>query len=338
MSDADSKAILAIDGGGTGTRCFAMDSTGTILGSGESGPSNHILSPWKVVRESIANSITTAIADASLTPQEVSCISLGTAGIGPGGEGKEIIEDLVHEILPAEIITATGDMVIAFHGAVMEDFGVVASAGTGSVVYAKSPAGAYRQVGGWGHIIGDEGSAYNIAVKGLQAGARCVDGRGEFTRLIDTIPPALDVSDYIQVALKIYGTGMPREEIARLAQTIADTARAGDRIALTIFRSAAEELATGVKTAIRELGMNDIGLPVSYVGSVFDAGELIVRPFAESIIMEHPRAKVLPPKFPAIIGAFLLGAQRAGWSVTASILMNIRKCLVQRKNPNPPAP
>ncbi|MBI4832484.1 MAG: hypothetical protein HY801_13240 [Candidatus Lindowbacteria bacterium] len=317
--------VLAVDGGGTTTRCLAIGESGAVRGSGSGGPSNHILAPLDVVRASLEDAIRGALETDGLKPEDVSCVSLGTAGIGPNGEGKEIIEDLAREIVPADKIIATGDMVIAFHGALMNDHGVVANAGTGSVVYGVSPSGASRQVGGWGHVLGDEGSAYDIAIQGLRAGARHFDGRGPFTTLVDLIPQALDMSDYIQVALKIYGLNMPREEIAALARTVAEAARAGDAISLEILRRAGEELALGVMVAIRELGMQEIAAPVSYVGSVFDSGELIIRPFAEAILLKYPRATVLPPRFPAVIGAFVLGAKEAGWSITPQMLMNVAR-------------
>lgn len=328
MKDKPDRIILAVDGGGTSTRCMAIDSNGIIRGAAEAGPSNHILSPWETVKESIESALRGAVEEASV--EAVACISLGAAGIGPGGEGKEAIEDLAREILPAEKVTATGDMVIAFHGAIMEDCGVVANAGTGSVVYGRSAAGAYRQVGGWGHVLGDEGSAYDIAIRGLRTAARFLDGRGESTALVDLIPPALDVSDMMQVAFKVYGLNMPREEIAGLAKIVAEAAADGDEVSQEILRAAAEELALAVTTAIRELGMQDRRIPVSYVGSVFDSGELVIRPFADAVTMKCPRADVLPPKFPAIIGAFVLGAKKAGWDVSAQMLMNVKKSLLNR--------
>lgn len=330
MADNSENVILAIDGGGTTTRCLAIDSTGVICGEGKGGPSNHILAPLDVVRKSLNDAIHEAIERSGLKPKQVCCISLGTAGIGPNGEGKEVIEDLVQEILPAEKVTATGDMVIAFHGSILGSHGVIANAGTGSVVYGVSPSGASRQVGGWGHILGDEGSAYDIAIRGLRAGARHFDGRGEFTTLVDLIPQALDVSDYIQVAFKMYGLNMSREEIAALARVVDSAARDGDGISRQILRSAGEELALGVIVAIRELGMEDVSLPVSYIGSVFDSGELIIRPFAEAITIKYPRAQVLPPKFPSVVGAFILGAREMGWPTSSQMLMNLKKCLLSR--------
>lgn len=327
MSDRD-QIILAVDGGGTTTRCLAIDREGTIRGEGKGGPSNHILAPWDVVRQSLDSALHGALSDARLTPGDVCCISLGTAGIGPSGEGKELIEDLAREIVQAETICATGDMVIAFHGAIMESHGVIANAGTGSVVYGVSPSGASRQVGGWGHVLGDEGSAYDIAIRGLRAGARHFDGRAPFTTLVDRIPEALDVSDYIQVALKIYGLNMAREELARLARVVASAAREGDAVSREILKAAGEELALAVQVAIRELAMEHISLTVSYMGSVFDSGELIVRPFAEAVLIKYPLVRVLPPKFPAVIGAFILGARQAGWHEPNRLLPNIKRCLL----------
>ena len=330
MGGNAAKVVIAIDGGGTSTRSLAIDSSGTILSSGEGGPSNHILAPWDTVRASIEGALLGASEKAGLKPDDVCCISLGTAGIGPNGEGKEVIEDLAREILPAEKVTATGDMVIAFHGAVMGDCGVVANAGTGSVVYGVSPLGASRQVGGWGHILGDEGSAYDIAMRALRAGARHFDGRGPFTMLVDRIPEALEVSDFIQVAFKIYGLDMSREELSALARVVDEAAKAGDSVSRQILRSAGEELALAVAVAIRELGMEEMAVPVSYIGSVFESGESIIRPFAEAIMMRYPRVAVLPPKFPAVIGAFILGAREAGWHISQSLLMNIKECLLSQ--------
>ena len=330
MSDRANGIILAIDGGGTTTRCLAIDSDGIIRGSARGGPSNHILSPWDTVRESIEKAIHGALKDASIEAKDVACISLGTAGIGPDGEGKEEIEDLAREILPVDKATATGDMVIAFHGAIMEDCGVVANAGTGSVIYGRSAAGAYRQVGGWGHVLGDEGSAHDIAIGGLRAAARFLDGRGESTTLVDLIPQALDVSDMLQVAFKVYGLNMSREDIAGLARIVAEAAASGDEVSRQILHIAAEELALAVTVAIRELGLDERQIRVSYIGSVFDSGGLVIRPFAEAVTMEYPQVTVLPPKFPAVIGAFILGAKEAGWSVSAQLLMNIKASLSSR--------
>ena len=176
-------------------------------------------------------------------------------------------------------------------------------------------------------MLGDEGSAYDIAINGLRAAARFTDGRGEFTTLVDLIPPALDVSDMIQVAFKVYGLNMSREEIAALAKTVNEAAGKGDEVSRRILRDAAEELALAVIVAIRELSMEEQDLPVSYIGSVFDAGEPVIKPFAAAITSEYPRVSVLPPRFPAVIGAYILGAREAQWSVSGQTLTNIKDSL-----------
>lgn len=325
MSPKKVNLILAVDGGGTTTRCLAIDVEGNIRGEGHGGPSNHILSPMDVVEASIVEAVDAALKNARSSADDVVCVSLGTAGIGPNGEGKEVIEEIAQKLAPNAGITATGDMVIAFHGAIQGGSGVIANAGTGSVVYGVSPLGANRQVGGWGHILGDEGSAYDIAVKGLRAGARHFDGRGPFTSLVDRLPEALDVSDFIQVAFKMYGLNMSRTEIAGLAKTVAVAAHDGDAISRQILEYAAGELALAVFVAIRELGMETTTVPVSYTGSVFDSGELIVDAFTAALADACPQASVAPPRFSAVIGAFFLGASEIGLSVSNELFDNLHR-------------
>jgi N-acetylglucosamine kinase-like BadF-type ATPase len=327
----NSEIILAVDGGGTFTRCLAIDAVGKVRGEGHGGPANHILSPLDVVKASISEALRAAMQSAGSSTDSVACVSLGTAGIGPNGEGKEVIEDIAQELFPRAKVTATGDMVIAFHGAILTGYGVVANAGTGSVVYGVSPKGANRQVGGWGHILGDEGSAYDIAVRGLRAGARHFDGRGPFTSLVDLIPEALDVSDYIQVAFKMYGLNLSRTEIAALAKTVAAAAKAGDEISRQILTDAAGELALAVSVAVRELGMEDIAAPVSYVGSVFDSGKPLIDAFTSAVTKLYPLAVVAPPEFHAVIGAFLLGARAIGWPISPALLATLKEQCIARR-------
>jgi N-acetylglucosamine kinase-like BadF-type ATPase len=118
---------------------------------------------------------------------------------------------------------------------------------------------------------------------------------------------------------------MSRTEIAALARTVAAAASGGDEISRQILISAAEELALAVSVAIRELSMESIAFPVSYVGSVFDSGELISGAFAAAVRKAYPFAAVTPPKFPAVIGAFLLGAREIDLPVTPKLLINLRQ-------------
>lgn len=298
--------ILAIDAGGSSTRCLLADSSGTVLAHGRGGAGNHILSGWDVTRASITQAIAQACGDAAVAPTDITCAVAGSAGIGANGEGRELVEWLLRETLPAARVQAVGDMVAAFWGALAGEVGVVVAAGTGSVCYARNPSGKTCQVGGWGQILGDEGSAYDIAVRALRAGARAADQRGPDTVLTDLTANALGVRSFVEVALRVYGDPMTREAIAALATCVWEAANRGDAVARAILAEAGSELGLAAVTALRTLDLANAVVPVAYTGAVFDAGPLILESFQHTLALACPHAVLRQPEFPPVIGAFKL--------------------------------
>lgn len=311
------RVLVAIDAGGTRTRCVVASSAGAVLGAGLGGPANHILSGWEQARSSLAGAIEAAMRAAG-RPRVHAAVA-GSAGVGPNGEGREVVEALLAELLPdAERVSATGDMVTAFWGALRAPEGVVSSAGTGSVCFGRNARGEVRQVGGWGHLMGDEGSAYDIAVRGLQAVARATDGRASPTALTAALLRRTSAATPIQLALHVYGSGSSRERIAALAVDVVETARAGDEVASAILRLAGGELALAVITAARALGLRQPR--VSWTGSVFDAGDLVLEPFVRDIRAALPQADVAPPFLPPLGGALRLALAACGEAESERLL------------------
>jgi len=319
------KLIVSIDGGGTKTVAVAVTTDGRVVGRGESGPGNHILAPIEVVKESLRSAVALAVSDAGAVMDDVFIIAGDTAGIGHNREGAQYVEGLIGEYYPKTPIHITGDMVAGFLGALPdaeETGGVVATAGTGSSIYGRNPKGEGLQVGGWGHIMGDEGSGYDIAVMGLRAAAKAFDGRGEPTSLTEAFPPHFGVGDMFLVQVPIYigeimtheqieegtsddvsyGSGLSRERIAEAATIVAQEAGKGDAVARNVMAAAAEELALAVVTVARRLDMTGPDLMVSYTGSVFKAGDVILEPFTAYITREYPDARIVPPRLPTVGG------------------------------------
>src|SRR5687768_6432707 len=103
------EVILAIDGGGSRTRCLAIDRQGRLLGEGASGPSNHLLIDRAVVKQSLADSIDQAIANGRVKRAEIDCLSAGLAGVDFDGVGEQEMEELFRE-LGFERPVINGDM------------------------------------------------------------------------------------------------------------------------------------------------------------------------------------------------------------------------------------
>ena len=205
-----------------------------------------MLAPIEVVKASLRDAIGGAIKAAGISPSDVTLIAGDTAGIGYLREGAEYVEGIISESFPGVPVYLVGDMVAGFFGALYHEWGVVATAGTGSSIYGRTEKGQGLQAGGWGHILGDEGSAYDIAVGGLRAAARAYDGRAAPTTLTGAFPKHFGLTDMIGVAITIYvDKTMTRDRIAEAARVVADQADRGDAVARSVMESARARACTG---------------------------------------------------------------------------------------------
>jgi N-acetylglucosamine kinase-like BadF-type ATPase len=316
--------ILAIDGGATKTDCWIFDTSGNLLGKGRGGPSNHLLERLEVVKHSIRQGINQALKNARLRPEEIGLVSAGMAGVGPKGEHQGPIIKILKQILNRSKAVAIGDQVTALRGALAGEPGIILIAGTGSVIFGENHKGDSQRVGGWGPIFGDEGSGYGIARAGLFAAARGDDGRGPRTSLSRLIPKALGVKNVYGLIQKIYVEQMPRDELAGLSQVVVRAALNGDKVARKIFQEAAQELALGAKAIIKKLRLTK-GTKISYVGSVFKAGPLIITPLRKYLKIMVPNARLITPIFPPIIGSYLEGLKYLDREINSFLLARLRR-------------
>ncbi len=305
--------LLAIDGGGSRTRCLAITRAGHTLGTGESGPSNHLLVDLAIVRASLEEAINAALAQARLKRDDVACISAGLAGVDYDGSGAAEMEELFCEMGFARAVI-NGDMAIAYAGALGGVPGVLALAGTGSVILGIDANGRRVKIGGWGPVYGDEGSAYRIAQHALTSAARAYDGRGPQTALLPAVTQALGLNDFRETVTRIYSKNMEPREIATLSRVVYETAEAGDEVARNIFTEAGENLAEGVAAALRQLGLTGERPVVSYQGSVLTTCALVQERFSETLRRQFPDVSIQPPRATPMLGAYLLGCEALGWT------------------------
>ena len=323
--------VMAIDAGPSGARCAVADYDGNLIAFGRSGPSRTDAIGAEGTRESLCEAVQAAVSSADGSLPELDVALAGVVGIGPDGEGAESTEALLAEILPgAKRVRATGDMVVAFWGALSLPVGVVVSADTGSVCFGRNVTGETCQIGGWGPLLGDEGSAYDIARQGLRAVARAADGRGRPTALSELLVRALDVHDVADLARKAHSNSFDRDAIAALAVHVGAAARRRDPVAMRILQEAAKDLAIAAATALRELNLMETPTSVSFSGSVFETGRTIVEAFARSMHEATPQARIEAPLLPPIGGAYRLGLQALGITMDEPIIHKFAKGLLSR--------
>jgi N-acetylglucosamine kinase-like BadF-type ATPase len=221
-------------------------------------------------------------------------------------------------------LVINGDMVIAHAGALRLHPGVIALAGTGSVVLGIGRNGERVKVGGWGPIYGDEGSAYRIGEMSLRAAARAHDKRGPATALEESLRSALEIDNFKQSLTRVYANGMQPREIAALSRIAYRIAETGDEVARRIFLEAADELADSVHAAIKQLTFDEGPIVVSYQGSVIESCHMLRDRLIERLKEKVSNAVVIAPEFAPVVGAYLLGCQQVGWIIDSEMVVRLK--------------
>ncbi|MBW4570181.1 MAG: ATPase [Tolypothrix carrinoi HA7290-LM1] len=309
--------VLGIDGGGSKTVCVLMQDTGEVLGRGEAGSSNYQTIGIKATLQSLESAIDAAINEAyrSINYINIKAICLGLAGVGRATD-IEIVKALVQDLQKSKLLPITWalqasniviyhDALIALVGGIGDDVGIVVAAGTGSIVFGRNHQGKTKRVGGWGYILGDEGSAYKIAVAGMQAAFKAYDGREMSTSLVEAFKQHLNLASIEDLIEVIYRRGWGVKEIAALAPIVDLTAASGDEVANNIIESAVQDLVKATYTVIDAIFISS-AFEIVTTGSVWQGRCKIHKRFAACIVAKFPSAKVIFPRNEPAYGAALL--------------------------------
>jgi N-acetylglucosamine kinase-like BadF-type ATPase len=311
--------VLGIDGGGSKTVCILMDDLHQVLGRGEAGPSNYQSIGREATLQSIQSAIHNAVEAAIITnPLKVDAICLGLAGVGRAAN-IEVVKDLVKELQNSKLpivwalqsanIVICNDALIALVGGIGQSVGIVVAVGTGSIVFGRNHEGHTKRVGGWGYILGDEGSAYKIAIAGMNAALKSYDGQEISTSLVEAFKQHLDLENIEDLIELIYRRGWGVKQIAALAPIVDLAAASGDEVANIIIDDAVKELVKATSTVIDAIFSFDSVLEVVTTGSVWRGRCKIHDRFAASLCKKFPEVKVICPRYEPAYGAALLALQ-----------------------------
>lgn len=299
--------LVAIDGGGTRTRCVAFNREGRILGESQSGPSNHLILNRREVRDNLQSGILSLLDHCGALRENVQLVCAGLAGVDYDGEGRIEALSILNRAGFARAV-AYGDMLTAHYGALCGEPGVLALAGTGSVFLGRSESGTWVKVGGWGYLLGDEGGAYWIGRTALTCLCHVLDGRTVHSAITRALSDHLNVSSFADLVALMYKSANIAPKVAALSELVDQAADQRDPVAIGILKKAARELAVGAAEAARQA---DLGTKfrVSYAGSVLTRSKIVRDAFVRAL----PGAELVEPKYDPIYGAYLLACQELGW-------------------------
>jgi N-acetylglucosamine kinase-like BadF-type ATPase len=304
--------FLGVDGGGTKTHFVLIDGDGNLLASHAGPGSYHLEIGMDGLRAVLADGLAALFRQARLESGAVTHAFFGLPAHGEDSAAQVLLDAMPEPLLGHRRYRCGNDMVCAFAGALGGGDGIAIVAGTGSIGYGERN-GRSARAGGWGEIFSDEGSAYWIAVQGLNVFTHMSDGRLPRGSLHTVFRDALALGDDLDLCAKVL-KAHTRGSVAALSQLVARAAQEGDTAAIGIFDAAARELAAIIE-AVRQAVRFAPGeaVPVSYAGGVFNAGALILDPL-QAHLKRHAatyavRSPILPPSVGAAIHAAKLAAQ-----------------------------
>lgn len=249
-------AFIGIDGGATGAVAVVTDPDGGILARVRGGAALVDASDPAAGAADLAALAASALDEAALpSPAAVLCCALA-------GARREVERQAVREAVErfgcARRVLVTTDGEAALADAFGGRTGILLIAGTGSVGWGRGDDGRTVRVGGWGRLLGDEGSGYGLALAALRAAARAADGRARHTILLDRVIEHARVDGAEQ--LIGWAGRATKAEIAALVPAIFAAAAGGDEVADEILDKAAKHLADHVGAVHRRIA-HDIEPP-----------------------------------------------------------------------------
>jgi N-acetylglucosamine kinase-like BadF-type ATPase len=248
--------VLGVDGGGTKTIGLIADMAGNILASRETGATNPNVVGFDESAKTLSKVILGCCEDVRCSPDELRSVVLGLAGADSTEFRERITDDLNALIVKsgskALNIGVETDARVALEGAFNGGAGVVVIAGTGSIVIGKTVHGAVVSVGGWGRILGDEGSGFAIGRDGIRALTLSIDRRGEPTKLKELIAEKFHWTSREDIITAVY---QQKFDPAQLAPLVMEAAVDHDVVCQRILQTAAAQIVEQVRVVVMQMGI-----------------------------------------------------------------------------------
>lgn len=301
---------LGIDGGGTKTRCALGDET-NVLASSMSGGSNVVRTGESKAREALHAAVRQVCATAKINPDQIQKVCVGAAGAArPEIAAK--IRSILADLTPAAV-EVVGDMVIALEAAFGSGPGVIAIAGTGSIVWGRDATARTARAGGWGFAISDEGSGHWIGRRAI-SDILHVHDEGQETALTAMVLGAWNLTTLDELVRK--ANSLPPPEFPRLFPVVLRAAEQSDPTARKLLADAATRLANLTAMVIRRLAAEPPYAPVATTGSVFRKSGDVRQVFYNSLQTNFPGIEVRPNLVDPVEGALALARKASGASTS----------------------
>lgn len=298
---------IGVDGGGSKTEIVALDQTGRVLRCLRKPASNYHVVGMEQAVQHIIEGIGEVLHDETLEGIGISLAGIDTPGdwqIMADGLKKRLMVLAKETMIPYQEVPVVleNDSFGALMSVKGEFSGNVLAVGTGAVALGVNNEGEVFRVGGWGSLIGDQGSGYDIGRKALTAMAASFDGYGPKSLLETTITEHLRLARVHEINDWLYKSKRTNKEVAALVPVVVETARIGDCISQLILVEAGKSLGLLTGALLRKTK----GLEVGLVGGIVNIWDFIGPSFQSTLQDEFNGLQLLKPIYLPSVGAALL--------------------------------
>jgi len=314
------KYFLGFDGGGTHLRGCLIDESGGVLAIASHPPAS-----FPKLKEKIGEPVS-ALANelqkrAGLSGATISAAGFCSTGVGRPAD-REVVERALGEKKIAQKIIAESDALAALTGAFGGGPGIIVIAGTGVICFGRMHNGEIIRVGGWGYLLGDEGSGFSVAQAAVIAALKAWDGRGAPTALREIFEKHFNVASIELIISQIYSPDFDRGKFAELAPLVFAAADQGDAVAQEIIKNAGRGHGHLICAALKR-GSWPTPVPLALIGNLFRRRDVLL-PSLWEILSEKDFA-LIAPRFEPVVGATLLAMMAAGIALTENFLKNLER-------------
>lgn len=256
-----------VDGGGTQTTVALSSGDGREIAR-VAGPAG-LVDPRHPARSvGVVMELLRMAAYQAGTELPLTSLCAGLAGVGNEAE-RSAVQSALFQAGAAQTVRVLGDDEIALEGAFGGAPGILLIAGTGSICFGRAEDGRTTRSGGWGMVVGDEGSGFSIGRMGLVAALRGADGRGPPTTLLPRLLVAIGAENASQIPPWVGRA--TKSELAALAPTVFEAADEGDAVAFAVAGAQAREAARHIYALAEGLEPWSGTVPVVFHGGTFSS-------------------------------------------------------------------
>lgn len=309
----ETKYYLGVDGGGSKTTAVVFNSKGEFICKACGESINYYSVGLENARNAMANIIN------SLSQKEFDCAVIGMSALAERATEEET-KRFCEGIINSKKTIMDSDLFVALEAMEYENECAVIISGTGSMAVCRDADGAIRHAGGFGYILGDEGSGYSIGINAIKTAIRAAENCAPATMLTKCCIDFFAVNDIYGLIDLFYEKTVSRKTIASFAAEVMKCAESNDETAKSIIRSEAKLLS---ETALSLIKNKNAKIPVGLWGGVFQHNHIFRNEFI-NILNQNGFQNVDLLGFAPEIGAIFACCRNSGIEITELIKNNVR--------------